>query len=271
MRPRARRTVRGDAVTGVSEHDRDERAETRSGARACPTTKPARSSDRAGPRGTTRSAPSAGAMPRPPAPRRNGDQLWPATASPRHTAEQRTVVPASSGPTAPLATSAMPATASGPNPATPEQLRARDGAASRRHGGRPPPVRAGRDVRERDRAREKGRDGDPDRRREAHHHRHSVAAAHGCGSLPASACRACPPDHAPSRPPTARCGSTRRGPTSGADRGAIVVIQEAFGVNAHIEDVTRRFADAGLPRGRARPVPPRRAAARSPTTATSTR
>ena len=28
-------------------------------------------------------------------------------------------------------------------------------------------------------------------------------------------------------------------------RGAVVVIQEAFGVNAHIEDVTRRFADAG--------------------------
>jgi carboxymethylenebutenolidase len=28
-------------------------------------------------------------------------------------------------------------------------------------------------------------------------------------------------------------------------RGAVVVLQEAFGVNAHIEDVTRRFADAG--------------------------
>jgi len=28
-------------------------------------------------------------------------------------------------------------------------------------------------------------------------------------------------------------------------RGAVVVIQEAFGVNAHIEDVTRRFAGAG--------------------------
>ena len=26
---------------------------------------------------------------------------------------------------------------------------------------------------------------------------------------------------------------------------AIVVVQEAFGVNEHIEDVTRRFADAG--------------------------
>ena len=31
----------------------------------------------------------------------------------------------------------------------------------------------------------------------------------------------------------------------GEARGAVVVIQEAFGVNAHIEDVTRRFADAG--------------------------
>ncbi len=31
----------------------------------------------------------------------------------------------------------------------------------------------------------------------------------------------------------------------GAARGAVVVIQEAFGVNEHIEDVTRRFADAG--------------------------
>jgi carboxymethylenebutenolidase len=33
-------------------------------------------------------------------------------------------------------------------------------------------------------------------------------------------------------------------PDGGAARG-VVVIQEAFGVNPHIEDVTRRFADAG--------------------------
>jgi carboxymethylenebutenolidase len=32
---------------------------------------------------------------------------------------------------------------------------------------------------------------------------------------------------------------------SGATPGAVIVIQEAFGVNAHIEDVTRRFAGAG--------------------------
>ncbi len=31
----------------------------------------------------------------------------------------------------------------------------------------------------------------------------------------------------------------------GAPKGAVVVIQEAFGVNPHIEDVTRRFATAG--------------------------
>jgi carboxymethylenebutenolidase len=31
----------------------------------------------------------------------------------------------------------------------------------------------------------------------------------------------------------------------GAARGALIVIQEAFGVNPHIEDVTRRAADAG--------------------------
>ena len=31
----------------------------------------------------------------------------------------------------------------------------------------------------------------------------------------------------------------------GEPRGAVVVIQEAFGVNPHIEDVTRRFAAAG--------------------------
>ena len=31
----------------------------------------------------------------------------------------------------------------------------------------------------------------------------------------------------------------------GPPKGAVVVIQEAFGVNHHIEDVTRRFADAG--------------------------
>jgi carboxymethylenebutenolidase len=29
-------------------------------------------------------------------------------------------------------------------------------------------------------------------------------------------------------------------------RGAVVVLQEAFGVNAHIEDIARRFADAGF-------------------------
>jgi len=32
---------------------------------------------------------------------------------------------------------------------------------------------------------------------------------------------------------------------SGNARAAVIVIQEAFGVNDHIEDVTRRFADAG--------------------------
>ena len=31
----------------------------------------------------------------------------------------------------------------------------------------------------------------------------------------------------------------------GDAKGAVIVIQEAFGVNAHIEDVTRRFADTG--------------------------
>jgi carboxymethylenebutenolidase len=31
----------------------------------------------------------------------------------------------------------------------------------------------------------------------------------------------------------------------GDGRGAVIVIQEAFGVNEHIKDVTRRFADAG--------------------------
>ena len=31
----------------------------------------------------------------------------------------------------------------------------------------------------------------------------------------------------------------------GPARGGVIVIQEAFGVNEHIEDVTRRFADAG--------------------------
>src|SRR5580658_8876152 len=30
-----------------------------------------------------------------------------------------------------------------------------------------------------------------------------------------------------------------------APRGAVIVLQEAFGVNDHIEDVTRRFAQAG--------------------------
>jgi carboxymethylenebutenolidase len=34
-------------------------------------------------------------------------------------------------------------------------------------------------------------------------------------------------------------------PGDGAATRAVVVVMEAFGVNAHIEDVTRRFADAG--------------------------
>jgi carboxymethylenebutenolidase len=34
--------------------------------------------------------------------------------------------------------------------------------------------------------------------------------------------------------------------TDDAARGAVIVIQEAFGLNDHIEDVTRRFADAGF-------------------------
>jgi len=34
-------------------------------------------------------------------------------------------------------------------------------------------------------------------------------------------------------------------PAEGEGRGAVIVIQEAFGVNDHIEDVTRRFAAAG--------------------------
>jgi carboxymethylenebutenolidase len=33
--------------------------------------------------------------------------------------------------------------------------------------------------------------------------------------------------------------------SDGNARGAVVVVQEAFGVNAHIEDVTRRLAEAG--------------------------
>src|SRR4029078_1415568 len=36
------------------------------------------------------------------------------------------------------------------------------------------------------------------------------------------------------------------GKPDGEARGAVIVIQEAFGVNDHIEDVTRRFADAGF-------------------------
>src|ERR1700733_1207165 len=31
----------------------------------------------------------------------------------------------------------------------------------------------------------------------------------------------------------------------GAAKGGVVVVQEAFGVNAHMQDVTRRFAAAG--------------------------
>jgi carboxymethylenebutenolidase len=41
-----------------------------------------------------------------------------------------------------------------------------------------------------------------------------------------------------------RCYEARP-PEDGPRRGAVIVIQEAFGVNAHIEDVTRRFAAIG--------------------------
>ena len=34
-------------------------------------------------------------------------------------------------------------------------------------------------------------------------------------------------------------------PEGAQPKGAIIVIQEAFGVNEHIEDVARRFADQG--------------------------
>src|SRR5690349_17194033 len=39
-------------------------------------------------------------------------------------------------------------------------------------------------------------------------------------------------------------GAYQAVPEGGARR-AVIVIQEAFGVNDHIQDVTRRFADAG--------------------------
>ena len=47
------------------------------------------------------------------------------------------------------------------------------------------------------------------------------------------------------RPPTARWRSTKRRPTATRPGAVIIVIQEAFGVNDHIEDVARRFAEAG--------------------------
>ena len=41
----------------------------------------------------------------------------------------------------------------------------------------------------------------------------------------------------------------------GAGRGAVVVIQEAFGVNDHIKDVTLRFAVHRFQSRRSSPVP----------------
>ena len=52
----------------------------------------------------------------------------------------------------------------------------------------------------------------------------------------------------------------------GEPRGAVVVIQEAFGVNEHIEDVTRRFATGGIPRSRTRRCSTEPVVAWSPTT-----
>ena len=75
-----------------------------------------------------------------------------------------------------------------------------------------------------------------------------------------------------SEPSVADTGSHREGPMrlyeavpDGEPRGAVVVIQEAFGVNAHIEDVTRRSRPPATTRSRptcsTAPV-----AGRSPTT-----
>ena len=65
------------------------------------------------------------------------------------------------------------------------------------------------------------------------------------GSFPAhERHRTSPATTSPSTRPTVRCGCTRRSRRASA-RGAIVVVQEAFGVNPHIEDVTRRAAAAG--------------------------
>ena len=83
-----------------------------------PSANPARSTpDPAG--AFTSRAPMAGEIPRPPAPRRNGDQLWPATAAaPARAATTGRWRPASSGPTVPFANSNNPTAMSGPVPAT---------------------------------------------------------------------------------------------------------------------------------------------------------
>jgi carboxymethylenebutenolidase len=49
------------------------------------------------------------------------------------------------------------------------------------------------------------------------------------------------------RPDGAATGGAAKGGAAkgGAAKGGVVVVQEAFGVNAHMEDVTRRFAAAG--------------------------
>ena len=41
-------------------------------------------------------------------------------------------------------------------------------------------------------------------------------------------------------------------------KGAVIVVQEAFGVNDHIKDVAAALRRRGLPRGRAAPLPPQR-------------
>ena len=51
-----------------------------------------------------------------------------------------------------------------------------------------------------------------------------------------------------------------------APLGAVIVIQEAFGVNEYIKDVTGRFAAAGYPRGRPCNCSTAPAEARRPTT-----
>ena len=192
-----------------------------------------------GPGAREQRPPSAGAMPRPPAP---GETATSCARPPRARRTRRragTSARRAADRARPWRRRDRP-TASAPNPATRNRLVPDTVPLPTSRRSTPAPA-TGRDVRERDRAARKAATATPTAargsslptfcRRRRGVGSSGVASAEPIGSRP------------PSRPPTARCAATKPCPTTARRRGR----RHPGGVRRqrHIEDVTRRFAAAG--------------------------